>query len=111
MEGSACARERAWDIVLGMAESGGNLGTTMFSGHKHTNRSLPVNNKICNQRWVDRCQQLHRMRLNQIKPAIGASTWVPPQRGNSRCISAMLVARVPEQTTSRRRATSTCSKT
>ena len=54
-----------------MAETAG-LGTTMFSGHKHTNRSLPINNKICNQRWVDRCQQLHRMRLNQIKPAIGA---------------------------------------
>jgi hypothetical protein len=55
-----------------MAETAG-LGTTMFSGHKHTNRSLPINNKICNQRWVDRCQQLHRMRLNQIKPAIGAA--------------------------------------
>ena len=41
-----------------MAETAG-LGTTMFSGHKHTNRSLPINNKICNQRWVDRCQQLH----------------------------------------------------
>ena len=54
-----------------MADTAGNLGTTMFSGHKHTNRSLPINNKICNQRWVDRCQQLHRMRLNQIKPAIG----------------------------------------
>ena len=24
----------------------GGLGTTMFSGHKHTNRSLPVNNKL-----------------------------------------------------------------
>jgi hypothetical protein len=47
------------------------LGTTMFSGHKHTNRALPINNKLCNQRWVDRCQQLHRMRLNSIKPAIG----------------------------------------
>ena len=54
-----------------MADTAANLGTTMFSGHKHTNRSLPINNKICNQRWVDRCQQLHRMRLNQIKPAIG----------------------------------------
>lgn len=49
----------------------------MFSGHKHTNRSLPINNKICNQRWVDRCQQLHRMRLNQIKPAIDNK---PPTR-------------------------------
>eukprot|EP01043_Picozoa_sp_COSAG02_P048314 COSAG02_NODE_4733_length_5040_cov_3.321392_7_plen_73_part_00 len=57
-----------------MADAAGNLGTTMFSGHKHTNRSLPINNKICNQRWVDRCQQLHRMRLNQIKPAIGESS-------------------------------------
>lgn len=51
---------------------GDGLGTTMFSGHKHTNRALPINNKLCNQRWVDRCQQLHRMRLNNIKPAIGA---------------------------------------
>jgi len=60
-----------------MTETAGNLGTTMFSGHKHTNRSLPINNKICNQRWVDRCQQLHRMRLNQIKPAIDNK---PPTR-------------------------------
>jgi len=28
----------------------GGLGTTMFSGHKHTNRSLPVNNKLCMRR-------------------------------------------------------------
>jgi len=53
------------------------LGTTMFSGHKHTNRALPINNKLCNQRWVDRCQQLHRMRLNSIKPAIDN---IPPRR-------------------------------
>ena len=54
-----------------------DLGTTMFSGHMHTNRTLPVNNKLCNQRWGDRCQQLHKMRLDQIKPAIDNK---PPTR-------------------------------
>jgi hypothetical protein len=54
-----------------------DLATTMFSGHQHTNRALPVNNKLCNQRWVDRCQQLHRIRLNNIKPAIDNT---PPTR-------------------------------
>ena len=54
-----------------------DLATTMFSGHMHTNRALPVNNKLCNQRWVDRCQQLHRIRLNNIKPAIDNK---PPTR-------------------------------
>eukprot|EP01051_Picozoa_sp_SAG22_P011961 SAG22_NODE_1200_length_5182_cov_4.342514_2_plen_342_part_00 len=53
------------------------LGTTMFSGHMHTNRTLPVNNKLCNQRWVDRCQQLHKLRLENIKPAIDNK---PPTR-------------------------------
>eukprot|EP01047_Picozoa_sp_COSAG01_P120677 COSAG01_NODE_49429_length_372_cov_0.908425_1_plen_36_part_01 len=34
---------------------GDGLGTTMFSGHQHTNRALPINTKLCNQRWADRC--------------------------------------------------------
>ena len=91
----------------------GGLGTTMFSGHKHTNRSLPVNNKLCNQRWVDRCQQLHRMRLNQIKPAIGAP--LPCQRraraGEPNAGAAPLMPDCAAQTTNPRRAISTCSRT
>jgi hypothetical protein len=49
-----------------MAESAGGLGTTMFSGHQHTNRSLPINNKICNQRWGH----------NATHELVGWSSWV-----------------------------------
>jgi len=41
-----------------------------FGRNKVANRDLPVSSRAAHQKWVDHCHELHRHRLQTIKPAI-----------------------------------------